>query len=211
MTSGMPKTHTVVQGDCLEKIAHQYGFFPETIWNHPDNVKLRELRDPAVLLLGDVVAIPDLRDKTVSVAAGQRHRFVRRGVSSRFRVTLDFGERSPANLKYLLDIDDGSVLYQGTLDSSGRIDHWIPPASGHAKLTVGEEVFEFDLGHLDPVEERQGIVERLRGLGYLEDGGEVSDKRLTGALRQFQQDNKLEPTGKPDDHTCASLVEKFGC
>jgi hypothetical protein len=211
MTSEMPKTHTVVQGDCLEKIAHQYGFFPETIWNHPDNAKLRELRDPAVLLPGDVVVIPDLRVKTVGVAAGQRHRFVRRGVSSRFRVTLDFGERSTANLKYLLDIDNGTALYQGTLDSSSRIDHWIPPASRHAKLTVGEEVFEFDLGHLDPVEERQGVVERLRGLGYLEDGGEVSDKRLTAALRHFQRDNKLEPTGKPDDDTRAALVEKFGC
>jgi len=207
----MPKTHTVVQGDCIDKIAYEYGFSPETIWNHPDNAKLRELRDPNVLLPGDVVVIPDLRQKTVGSPTGQRNRFVRRGVSSRFVVTLDFGERSTANLKYLLDIDNGTALYQGTLDRSGRIDHWMPPASRHAKLTVGEEVFEFDLGHLDPVEVRQGVVERLRGLGYLEDGGEVSDKRLTAALRHFQQDNKLEPTGKPDELTCAALVDKFGC
>ncbi|MHC4328990.1 MAG: LysM peptidoglycan-binding domain-containing protein, partial [Planctomycetota bacterium] len=154
----MPRKHTVVQGDCIENIAFLYGFFSETVWNHPNNAKLRELRDSAVLKPGDVIVIPDLREKTIDIAAGKRHTFVRRGVPSRFRVELDLGETSIANLEYTLNIDNGTVLYHGTLDNSGRIDHPMPPDSRHAKLTVGEEVFEFDLGHLGLVEEREGII-----------------------------------------------------
>ncbi len=207
----MSKEHTVEQGDCIDKIAYEYGFLPETIWNHSANAKLRELRDPNVLLPGDVVVIPDVRKKTVTATTEKRHRFVHRGVISRFRVTLDLSDESLSDVKYLLDIDNRTVLYQGTLDERGLIDHPIPPTSSHAKLTVGEEVFEFDLGHLDPVEAPQGLVERLRGLGYLEDSNEVSEKRVSAALMQFQRDNNLNLTGKPDKDTRDALVDKFGC
>ncbi len=206
----MSKEHTVEQGDCLEKIADQYGFFPETIWDHSDNAKLREIRDPNVLLPGDVVVIPDVRPKAVMAATEKRHRFVRRGIVSRFRVELDLSERDLSGVKYLLDIDNSAVLYQGTLDNSGLIDHPIPPASSHARLTVGEEVFEFDLGHLDPVDTRQGLVEHLRGLGYLEDSDDVSDKRLAAALMQFQLDNALDPTGESDQDTRDAIMDKYG-
>jgi len=207
----MATKHTVEQGDCLEKIAHQYGFTPATIWDHPDNTRLREDRDPGVLAPGDVVVIPDPRLKTVTAAPAKRHTFVHKGVVSRFRVSLDLGDRDLSGVKYLLDIDDRTALYQGTLDDKGLVDHPIPPDAKHAELTLGDEVFQFDLGHLDPVLERTGQVERLRGLYYLEDGGDVSDKRLTAALSQFQRDNDLEPTGKADADTRDALVEKFGC
>lgn len=202
--------HTVEQGDCLEKIAHQYGFDPTTIWDHPDNAALSQRRDPSVLAPGDVLVIPALCKKMITAGPAIRHRFVRKGVVSRFRVNLDLGDVDLSGVKYLLDIDDRAALYQGTLDGECLIDHPIPPDSKHAELTVGEEMFQFDLGHLDPVEERAGQVERLRGLGYLEDGGDVSDERVLAALAQFQRDNELDPTGEPDGDTRDALKEKFG-
>jgi N-acetylmuramoyl-L-alanine amidase len=60
-------SHTVKQGDCISSIAHETGFFWETLWNHPDNAKLKQLRkNPNALLPGDVVSIPDQRVKQES-------------------------------------------------------------------------------------------------------------------------------------------------
>lgn len=204
----MPTQHTVVQGDCLENIAFKYGFFPETVWNHSDNADLRERCDPASLLPGDVIVIPDMRRKTFSVSTGRRHRFVRRGVPSWFRVTLDIEDTSLVGLEYTLNIDDGRVQHRGTLAAGGRVEHPMPPDCRHAVFTVGDEVFEFDLGHLDPVETRQGVVERLHALGYLEEGGEISDERLAAAIRHFQIDNGLKPTGESNDATRDALTRQ---
>jgi N-acetylmuramoyl-L-alanine amidase len=56
--------HNVVQGDCVLSIAEQYGFFWETVWNHPSNAELKKKReDPAILYPGDVVFVPEKRLK----------------------------------------------------------------------------------------------------------------------------------------------------
>ena len=50
------KHHTVQQGESVESIAHAAGHFWDTVWQHPDNAALRQLRrSPHVLLPGDVV------------------------------------------------------------------------------------------------------------------------------------------------------------
>jgi hypothetical protein len=36
---GMPK-HTVAEGECLSSIAHRYGFFWKTLWDHPENARV---------------------------------------------------------------------------------------------------------------------------------------------------------------------------
>jgi len=207
----MPREYAAVQGDCIENIAYVFGLCPDTVWDHPDNADLREFRNSVVLKPGDAVTIPDLRQETVDVAPSQRHRFRRRGVPSMFRVALSFGETSTAGLDYTLSIDNGVVFYRGTLDGSGRVEHPMPPDSRRAKLTVDEQVFEFDLGHLLPISERQGVVDRLRGLGYLEDSDGVSDDRLVAATTSFQREKGLDATGELTDATRAALVDAFGC
>jgi hypothetical protein len=83
----MSTEHTVKDGDCIENIAKRYGFFADTLWNHPDNRALHDLRkDPNILLPGDVVNIPQLRQKDYPGGTEQRHRFRRKGVPARLRV-----------------------------------------------------------------------------------------------------------------------------
>jgi len=45
----MPE-HQVQQGDCINSIGLQYGFFPNTLWNHPDNAELKSLLETGLAL-----------------------------------------------------------------------------------------------------------------------------------------------------------------
>jgi N-acetylmuramoyl-L-alanine amidase len=81
--------HTVRQGDCISSIADKYGFFPDTLWNLPENGELKQRRqDPNVLFSGDEVFVPDKREKTESCATEQRHRFRRKGTPAILRLRI---------------------------------------------------------------------------------------------------------------------------
>ena len=73
----MPEDYVAKAGDCLTSIAFEHGFDWKTLWNHPNNAKLRDARkDPNVLLAGDVVHIPERNPKQLTLATGQRHKIV---------------------------------------------------------------------------------------------------------------------------------------
>lgn len=81
--------HAVEAGDCLHSIAYQYGFFWETLWNHPDNAELkRERRDPGVLLPGDRITVPPLTARLEPCQTEAKHVFRRRGVPARLRIRI---------------------------------------------------------------------------------------------------------------------------
>jgi hypothetical protein len=64
----MPQQIIIKQGECLTTIALARGFVPQTIWDHPDNAELKELRHThQALLPGDRVVIPDLEEKNLPV------------------------------------------------------------------------------------------------------------------------------------------------
>src|SRR4051794_29578662 len=65
--SAMPIRHIVEQGDTIVALAERHGLFARTLWEHPQNAALRDLRARMdVLLPGDEVYIPDRRDKVVA-------------------------------------------------------------------------------------------------------------------------------------------------
>ncbi len=208
----MPARHVVKQGECISRIAFEYGFFPETVWNHPDNKDLKELRkNPYVLMPGDVVVIPDKRVKEVVKQMGQRHTFRRKGVPEKLVMKFTRGDDLRANEKYVLEIDGRRI--EGSTDGGGVVELDIVPNAKNGKITFVEEGDEYELalGHLDPVTELSGVQGRLRNLGFYHGpvDGEMTEE-LEEAIRIYQERNKLEPTGKVDDALKSNLQSAHG-
>lgn len=205
--------HNVAQGDCVLSIAESYGFFWETVWEHPNNAELKKKRkDPAILYPGDVVFVPDKRIKEVSEPTNQVHKFKLKNSPAKFRLRLlDDSDEPRKNLNYILEIDGKE--FKGTTDGNGAIVVSIPPNAKNGKLILEDENEEYDLflGHLDPIEEITGIQARLKGLGHY--NGETS-KTITPAVEQaikdFQTANDLEPTGEINDALKSKLESVYG-
>ena len=119
----MAKSHVVRTGECLQSIAALYGFSPETIWGHPDNAKLAAARTHgSVLTPGDVLRIPERRDKEVDVATDARTVFRRRAVPSIVRVRLEEeGARHEfAGLPWCVEVP-GLPPSRGEVDAQGTV------------------------------------------------------------------------------------------
>lgn len=83
------KDYKVREGDCISSIAYENGFFPDTIWNHPDNTELKRLRKEMNLLeVGDIVKIPEKEEKEESAAPEQKHRFRKKGVPAKLKMKI---------------------------------------------------------------------------------------------------------------------------
>jgi hypothetical protein len=208
--SGMSSQYKVRPGDCISSIADQFGFFPDTIWNHSSNASLKSLRkNPNALAENDSVAIPDLRDKKFQGPTGKRHTFRRLGVPARFRLRLQEAGGALANLAYTITID--GVAKSGTTDTQGLLTISIPPSarSGHlvVQTTPNPTEYDLDLGALPPVDTISGVKARLNNLGF--DCGPVDDsitEQFQNALGAFQASQELKATGKVDDATRQKLL-----
>ncbi len=204
----------VKQGECISSIAKETGHFWETIWNDPANADLRTARqDPNVLLPGDRVHVPQLREKWSPGQTEMRHRFRRRGWPEmlRFRVLRDDEPRG--NQPYTLQIDGRET--SGTTDANGYLAQPIEPDARKAVLIVGTppdaDRYEFTLGAIDPVEALSGVQGRLKNLGF--DCGPIDaiwGPRSEAALRQYQMSRGLQATGRPDDATRRKLKQDYG-
>lgn len=209
----MPKTHRVQQGECLVSIAEDYGFFWETLWNHPPNADLRALRfEPTVLVPGDEVVIPDRTIKDYTRPTGARHTFRVKNIPAKFNLRLlDVSDEPRRGLAYTLTID--GVVTRGTTDGDGWVRGSMPPRARHAtiELDEGGEKYEVDLGHLEPVDTMRGAQERLASLNaydYEPDG--LPSDEWTAALQDFQRASGLSPTGELDRSTVHALREAYG-
>jgi len=198
-------SHRVSQGECLSSIADRYGFFWQTLWEHPDNASLHEGgRHPNMLRPGDVVFIPEKRVTKHVRPTGARHRFQKRGVPARLRVELMRGGEPRANEAFTLEID-GVFALQGVTGPNGAVEAPISPTARHAQIVVGEgvneTVYEIVLGSLDPMESLFGVQARLMNLGFDCSMSGSLDESTRGALRAFQSVHRLPVTGEADDAT----------
>lgn len=205
--------HNVGQGDCFLSVAQQYGFFWETLWNHPRNAELKNARkDPAILFPGDVVFVPEKQEKIVSKSTGQMHKFKVKNIPAKLHMRFLDDEGKPrANLKYVLDIDGKE--FKGTTDGNGAINVSIPPGAKSGKLVFEDEDEEYDLflGYLDPIEKLTGVQARLKGLCYYNGNtsGEMNPE-TEQAIKDFQEANKMEITGQVDDLLRNKLKDIYG-
>jgi hypothetical protein len=205
LEAGM-KDHKVAQGDCINSIAYENGFFWQTLWDHPNNAALKEHRQtPNILLAGDVVHVPDKRVKRERASVTRNNVYQLKGVPARIRLVFHRGGEPRKNEPYKLEID-GKVLKQGTTDENGMIEAGILPTAKTGKVILGEgreqTVYQLQLGHLDPPSEITGIDARLRNLGYLKSkAATATDDERQEALKAFQAANSLAITGDVDDAT----------
>ncbi len=198
--------YTVGANESIPSIAKENGFFWKTLWNHPDNAALKTKRkDPNVLMEGDEVTIPDLTLRQESGATEARHTFQLKGEPHIFKLRLTRMNKPRANEPYVLKLD--GKLIRGQTDGNGLLQQPIP---GNAKggtllLQNGKEQYPICIGGMDPVDEISGLQHRLNNLGFpCEMDGNLGP-RTKRALQQFQAQNNLPTTGKPDDATKGKL------
>jgi len=195
--------HIIEQGESVPSVAKDTGFYWKTLWQHPDNAALRQLRnDPNVLFEGDELAVPDLQIKQVPGATSLRHRFQRKGDPVKFKLRLLFMDRPRANEDYVLVID--GKLIQGKTDADGQLEASVPGNATGGKLILkgGKEEYPVRIGHMDPVDQPTGVQQRLNNLGFpcgQVDGliGELTRR----AIREFQAKYEMNVTGQPDAAT----------
>lgn len=203
--------YLVHQGDCISSLAFKFGVSIDKMWNHSANARLRQERqDLNVLKPGDIIFIPARELKEENGATEQRHRFRRKEVPAKLCLRLlDWEDRPRGNLRYVLMID--GISRSGMTNPNGEIDEWISPNARRAILHIeeqdGTEEYELSLGHLDPVSEASGVIQRLTNLGYHCGGATALGEQTYAALRAFQNKYNLSPTGQADAETRQKLQE----
>lgn len=205
--------YVVSQGECINSIAAEHGLFWRTVWDHPENAGLRELRpDPNMLLPGDEVFVPDLREDHHDAPVEDTHRFKRKGVPATLKVRLLNNGEPRQNEKWTAVVD--GKLVKGATDGDGNLSFTLDPRLVSVMLELESGVkYELKLAELDPVETVSGVQARLNNLGY--ESGTVDGIQgpiTTGAIQRFQADYPpLEVDGIVGPKTRAKLKEVYGC
>jgi N-acetylmuramoyl-L-alanine amidase len=200
----------VREGDTITSVAFRFGFFPETLWQHPSNSVLRSLRtDGDILMPGDVMNVPPIRIRPHLAPVNHRYRFRRKGVPARMRMQI-FDENGPrASQSFVLSIDAREL--PGTTDGDGVIEAFIPPDAVRGELMIGPDrkTYTILFGTLDPITEIIGVQKRLNNIGFYcgEETGEMNDATAE-ALRRFQFRAQLPVTGHLDD-TSRNMLAKI--
>ncbi|TWT43686.1 hypothetical protein RAS1_00850 [Phycisphaerae bacterium RAS1] len=138
--------HKVAQGDTIESIASQYGFFDwEKIWNDGGNATLKESRpNPNMLVPGDEVVIPELEQKEESRAVDSWHEFHVKRTKRFLRLKLQNSDGSAiADRPYKIDPGarfNGTWAQKNqTTDADGKIEEEIPHNMREADLVLEED------------------------------------------------------------------------
>ena len=111
-----------------------------------------------------------------------------------------------AEVRFTLEPEDDPDRVEEPADDDAHHEGPLPPEP--EPETPIEEVFQFDLRHMDPSSEVSGAQGRLALLGYGVSGidGQLDDSTRE-ALRAFQADFELDVTGELDDPTQSKLKE----
>jgi N-acetylmuramoyl-L-alanine amidase len=211
--------HVVKQGECLWRIATQYGFRDyRTIYNDPKNAALRKKRpNPNLLFPGDVVFVPDKLSKREPSETTMLHRFELVGPSRVLRIVVeDLDGKKMTATPYEIQIE--GKLETGVTGADGLIEKAIPMTAESGSLAIGPYIWPLSIAHLNPLDQVgdagvSGVQARLRNMGY--DPGPIDGidgPRTKEAVRAFQEDNPpLKVDGICGPKTRAVLVQLYGC
>jgi N-acetylmuramoyl-L-alanine amidase len=211
--------HTVQQGECLVRIAAQYGFRDyHTVYDDPGNADLRKKRpNPNTLFPGDIVFIPEKVEKKQPAATTKVHKFRVAGSQRILRIVVeDLDGKKLAAKAYEIEIE-GKVT-AGVTGADGLIEQPIPLDAENGSLTVGRYTWTLAIAHLNPLDDTSddgvsGMQARLRNMGY--DPGPIDGilgPLTEAAIAEFQADNPpLKVDGVCGPQTRARLVDTYGC
>ncbi|MEL7500061.1 MAG: peptidoglycan-binding protein [Planctomycetota bacterium] len=208
--------HEVKPGDCLSKIAVEYGLTWEQIWNDAANASLRSKRkDPNILMPGDIVSVPAKKKKKKNKSTGQKHNFKRKKEQSKLSLRLLFDGEPIQNQPCRLEVGNqkprqGSINGNGDVTIEGETEFTLHSSVTFAKLFVGEApdetMYRLYIGHLNPYDEDSGMQQRLNNLGFrcgAADG--IVGPKTRAAIKRFQREHQLKIDGEPSD----SIKEKL--
>jgi hypothetical protein len=204
--------HRVLQGDSIDSIADQYGYFAETIWNAGENFELKSRRkDRNTLQPGDLVVVPPPREKMVSRPTDAVHTFKRKGVPAKYRLQVLREGKPLADAAFKLAVD-GKPHASGVTDGNGFLEEFVPPGARFGELEVTFPPPEKPLrlvvrfGHLDPITSVSGVAKRLANLRFIRYIPSHSPMRMIWhGVRRLQQACGLPATGVLDAKTLAEL------
>jgi type VI secretion system secreted protein VgrG len=123
-----------------------------------------------------------------------------------------------AGKRYRLRV--GPLRFEGTTSSDGGLEHDVPEDARQGELelwlesypTGPRKLYALTLSDLPSPDSVPGARTRLANLGYF-DGPtdkEDLDPRILAALRAFQSDHQLPPSGELDEATVRALVTRHG-
>jgi type VI secretion system secreted protein VgrG len=110
--------------------------------------------------------------------------------------------------------------YEGTTGDDGGLEHDVPADAEVASVDLWLEEyptgkrrsFTFELAKLPPASTVPGLRCRLKNLGYFKgpEQGDELDEAVIAALKRFQAQHDMEPTGNADAATTAAIVARHG-
>ena len=207
------RPYVVKQGDILARLAHEYGFDVDQVWNDSANKELKKRRaNPNMLLPGDVLYFTPKNQDWTAVSSGTTNKFSAEVPLIAIHVRFKDGDKALAGAQYVIE---GLTTAPETTGSDGGIDVKVPITMRSFTVHFIDLVraYEIKIGHLDPPDTPSGARMRLAALGVFsrECAEEVlSDEQVAAGLRSFQRANKLEVTGSLDEKTSKKLVELYG-
>jgi hypothetical protein len=165
--------YVIRQGDFLAKIAHQFDFDPDAVWNDSSNDDLRALRpNPNILLPGDLLYIPDQVDKQPVVhnlTTGATNTFISPSPPTIAVSHVLVGADPSTYASKAYTIKELDQLTGLETDGDGRVK-FEAPVTLHAATVVFTDTGEswvFTLGGLNPINSLSGRFQRLQNLGYI--------------------------------------------
>jgi hypothetical protein len=192
------KPYVICQGDYLSKLADQFGFDADAVWNDPQNADLKKLRpNPNILFPSDVLQVPGAAPTvTHDLTTGATNTFTRNPPT--VVITVKFTDDSLASQPYT--VQELAELTGLTTDASGTLSFTAPVTLEIATVvfTASGTTCPINVGHLDPIDTLSGIFHRLRHLGFVDISDSVDLDTIRMALRDFKRAQAGGSSASPD-------------
>jgi hypothetical protein len=208
------RSHTVKQGDTLNKIARAHGLKDgKTLYDAAENAALRKKRpNPDRIRPGDQVNIPSRKAAAVQAPLGSLVRLVveRPPLAAVLKLRLvDAEERPLEGVTYY--VEGAGVSYSGEL-AGGRIQHDFPEHCEEVTLSlVGEDLFsQQTLSLVHEEDDVSSLQARLSNLGWYSGAvdGQESDA-LSAAVAYYRKERNAAGGAGVDGALEARIDEEY--